>query len=192
MKVIEILRNSAELLGLGDESVLLSTIEESKESALLENEEIASLFNLFKFSTRELCTNYIPIYARVTFSTNEQKFPLSSLQNYIRTSGVFKGEQVVPYKILNRNIVVNVDGNYEIEYLTYPEVNSMFEEIDFFSTFSPDALVYGLCAYYSLAHGMFAEFESFHESYIERAESLKELKVFTMPQRSWQWELNKA
>ena len=188
MKVIEILKNSADLLGLGNESILLSTEDESKETALLENEEIASLFNLFKFSVRELCTNYVPVCASEEIVTQNLTFPLGNLNNFIRTNKVLKGDELANYKILNRNIVVEVDGVYTIEYFTYPEIASLFEEVDFLSTFSPDALVYGLCAYYSLAHGLFAEFESFHECYIERAQSLKELKSFTMPQRRWQWK----
>ena len=186
MKVIEILKNSADLLGLSNESLLLTTLDETKEASLLENAEISSLFNLFKFSTRELCTNYIPFCTSLEITTQELKFPLANFSNYIRIANVKRGEEFVSYKILNRNIVVETEGTYTVEYYTYPEISSLFEEIDFLANFSPDALVYGLCAYYSLAHGLFAEFESFHESYIERAQSLKELKSFTMPQRRWQ------
>ena len=62
----------------------------------------------------------------------------------------------------------------------------MFEEIDFLSNFSEDVIVCGLCAYFSLAHGMFDEFKEFHEQYSEKAENMKELKSFNMPQRRWE------
>ena len=36
------------------------------------------------------------------------------------------------------------------------------------------------------AKGRFEEFEIFHNKYIEKAESLKEIKNFSMPQRRWE------
>ena len=62
----------------------------------------------------------------------------------------------------------------------------MFEEIDYLQEFSPDVIVFGLCAYYALSHGLFADFEQFHEKYVEKAESLKGLKIFEMPARRWE------
>jgi len=49
-----------------------------------------------------------------------------------------------------------------------------------------DVLVFGLCAYYSLSHGMFEEFTQFHNLYIERAENLKQLKIFSLPSRRFE------
>ena len=92
----------------------------------------------------------------------------------------------VRHKILNRHIVFEQDGTYEVEYFTYPEIKSLFDDIDFLSDFSPETLIYGLCAYYSLSHGLFDEFNSFYERYKEKAESVKGLKMFTLPQRRWQ------
>ena len=106
--------------------------------------------------------------------------------NFIRVQNVKKNGETVKYKIINRNIVLEEDGEYEIEYLTYPNINSMFEEIDFLSNFSEDVIVCGLCTYFSLAHGMFDEFKEFHETYTEKAENLKELKSFNLPQRRWE------
>lgn len=186
MKVIEILKDSANLLGLIEQRNLLSTEESFLEPSLLADEEIATLFNLFKFSARELCTNYVPICQKEQITTVNSRYPVSNLSNYLRISNAYLNGECVPHKILNRYIVFEKDGTYEVEYFTYPQINSLFEEIDFLSNFSPEALVYGLCAYYSLSRGLFAEFESFHDRYKERAESLKDLKVFTLPQRRWQ------
>ena len=70
--------------------------------------------------------------------------------------------------------------------MTYPEINSMFDEIDFLSNFSPDVIVFGLCSYYCLSSGMFEDFESFYDRYISKAESLKNLKIFELPARRWE------
>ena len=34
--------------------------------------------------------------------------------------------------------------------------------------------------------GMFDEFNTFHEKYISRAESLKDVKIFELPNRRWE------
>ena len=93
---------------------------------------------------------------------------------------------MVKFKIINRNIIFEYDGEYEVVYETYPTITSLFQEIDFLQEFSPDVFVFGLCSYYSLANGMFSEFEDFHEQYITKAESLRNLKNVQMPIRRWE------
>ena len=188
MKVIEILKESAEILGLDNQVEILSTATEDKESMLLEDKEISTLFNLFKFSARELCTNYIPVATKQTITTQELKFPIVDLKNYIRTISVTKNGERANYKIMNRNLVFVEDGEYEIEYASYPDIESVFDEIDFLATYSTEALVFGLCSYYSISKGLFDEFQIFHGSYIAKAESIRALKTFVMPQRRWEWE----
>lgn len=183
MKIIDVIKNSAELLGLSDAVSLIET--SSDESVLLSNEDINRLFNLSKFSIQELCSNYVPVETENEISTTEKTFPMSELANVIRVLEVRKNNNIVKHKIINRNLVFEEDGNYIVKYTFYPNVNSIFDEIDFLKNFSPDVIVFGLCAYFSLAKGMFEEFESFHDNYIERAESLKTLRVFSLPQRSW-------
>ena len=87
---------------------------------------------------------------------------------------------------MNRNIVFEKDGKYIVKYSSYPQINSLFEEIDFLSEFSPDVLVMAICAYYAVAHGMFKEFELYHEKYLNKAQAIKELKLFEMPLRRWE------
>ena len=186
MKIIEIMAQSALLLGLGEDHLLLETATEEKEAELLQNEKIASLFNLSKYALQELCTNYVPVVESVKILSNQAKFEVKNLANFIRVNNVKRDNENVKYKIINRNIVFEEDGEYDVEYLTYPKINSMFEEIDFLSNFSEDVIVCGLCAYFSLAHGMFDEFKEFHEQYSEKAENMKELKSFNMPQRRWE------
>lgn len=204
MKIIEILLESAMLLGLNDEHTLLdnaqSTItntsteenensldlEEETTEELLKNKNIKCLYKLVKYSLQELCTNYIPVISRVCKHTSEKNIPISELENYIRIQKITKNNSNVKYKILNRKICFLEDGEYEIEYQTYPTITNLFEEVDFLSKFSNDVIVCSVCAYFSLSNGMFDEFKDFYEMYIEKADNIKELKSFNLPQRRWE------
>ena len=187
MKIIDIINQSADLLDLREAKAVLLSATNENEAEVLENEQVASLFNLIKFSIQELCTNYVPFLVGETVVTADCKYNLYKLKNYIRLHEITKNGEQVKYKIINRCLQFEEDGEYNIEYVSYPEINSLFEEIDFLHKFNADVMVYGLCAYFSLAHGLFEEFKGYHEIYVEKAENLRELKVFSMPQRSWQW-----
>ena len=108
------------------------------------------------------------------------------LENFIRIQNIYKDGEMVKFKLINRNVTLEEDANYEVRYETYPTITTMFEEIDFLQNFSPDAIVLGLCSYYALAHGRFDEFQEFHEKYTSKAESLKSLRNFQIPSRRWQ------
>ncbi|MBQ8615151.1 MAG: hypothetical protein IJ415_01120 [Clostridia bacterium] len=187
MKIIDIMKDSAMLLGLDDDCEMMETMtEDNYVEIMAENKSVASLFNLIKYSIRELCTNYVPVATSVIIKTIDKKYPLSSLINFIRVQNVYQNSQLVKFKVVNRNLIFEEDGEYVINYLTYPEIFTVFDEIDFLENFSPDVIVLGLCSYYSLAHGMFEEFEDLHERYVAKAESLKNLKIFALPCRRWE------
>ena len=187
MKVIDILADSANLLGLDEEvEVLKNATEDMEPGILCDYEKIKKLFNLCKYSTRELCTNYMPIVANVKLGSKDNQIAISNLENFIRIQSVNKNGEMIRFKVINRNIVLSEDDEYEILYESYPEITSLFQEIDFLENFSPDVIVLGLCAYYSVAYGMFEEFQDFYEKYQSKAESLKQLKNFTLPTRRWE------
>ncbi len=186
MKIIDIMMQSAELLGLKNAYEIMKTSNEENESSALENEEIARLYNLIKFSLQELCTNYVPMVQQTEVTTIDKKFLITSLTNFIRVHNVFLNGSAVKYKIINRYLTMENDGTYLVEYYTYPSIESMFEDIDFLSNFSPDALIFSLCAYYCLAVGLFDEFNEFHDRYIDVAENLKNIRIFNLPQRRWE------
>lgn len=189
MKIIDILKDSAQLLGLTKEvGILESVTEDSIPEEIQTNENIVSLFNLVNFSIRELCTNYVPVLDSVLIQSKNCTYPLNSLENFIRIQNVYKDDNLIKFKIINRNLVFEEDGVYQVCYKTYPKVDSLFTEIDFLQSLSPDVIVFGLCAYYSLANGLFNEFKEFHDKYLSQAESLKELKFFEIPSRRWEWE----
>ncbi len=189
MKLIDIIMSSCALLGLNDDINTLKDLTAETVSSIEGNKNIEELIYLSKYSIRELCSNYIPMINSTEITTTNKKYPVKNLTNYIRVQNVFKGEMPVNYKIINRNIEFKEDGTYTVKYLTYPEIEGLFDDLDFMSNFSPDAMVLGLCAYFSLSKGMFDEFNDFHDKYIERAESLKTLKLFEMPCRRWVWEI---
>ena len=189
MKLIDIIMSSCALLGLNDDLNTLKDLTAETVSSIEGNKKIEELIYLSKYSIRELCSNYIPMINSTEITTTNKKYPVKNLTNYIRVQNVFKNEMPVNYKIINRNIEFKEDGTYTVKYLTYPEIEGLFDDLDFMSNFSPDAMVLGLCAYFSLSKGMFDEFNDFHDKYIERAESLKTLKLFEMPCRRWVWEI---
>ena len=186
MKIIDILQQSAELLGLTETAKKLSAALPEAENELLADEEIFTLFNLSRFSIQELCTNYVPVATSEKITTYNKTFEINKLTNFIRIQNIYKGEELVNFKVINRCIQFEEDGEYTIQYATFPEIESLFEEIDFLSSFSPDIAVLGLAAYYSLSKGLFDEFQIFHQQYIDKAESVKTLKMFNMPQRRWE------
>ena len=187
MRVIDIVEDAAQLLGLHEEvEVLTSATQDNEAEVLKNNEKIASLFHLIQYSIRELCTNYIPVIQTKIVTTEDKKYPISGLENFIRVKEILKNQEVIKYKTINRNLIFEEDGNYEVVYAMYPTILSLFEEMDFLSEFSPDVIVMGLCAYFSIAHGMFDEFADFHDRYITKAESLKSLRNFDLPCRRWE------
>ena len=186
MKLIDILIRAAQLLGLEQESDTLKSTTQETESETCNKTNIKRLFELSKFSIQELCSNYLPVSNRTNITTTNSSFSLKDLTNYIRIQNVYEQGKLAKYKIINRNIVFEKDGEYTIEYFTYPLITSLFDELDFIQNFNPDVVVLGLCAYYCLAVGLFDEYQKFHDAYVERAESLKSLKVFALPSRRWE------
>lgn len=187
MKIIDIMKESATLLGLNKDRVAMEQIKEENQFDIMADfPNVGSLFNLVKYSIRELCSSYVPMCLSTKIKIVDGKCALSALMNFIRVQHVLKNSECVKFKIINRNIVIEEDGEYDVEYLAYPEIESMFDEIDFLNHFSPDVIVLGLCSYYALANGMFDEFENFHDEYVEKAESLKDLKIISTPCRRWE------
>ncbi len=186
MKIIDIIKDSARLLGLEKSVALLETATTENEGTMLADDDVRSLFSLLGYSLRELCTNYIPVESESEITTTDKKFALSGFSNLLKLLNFYSNGEQVDFKIVNRVAEFEQDGTYTAKYLTYLTFDSLNDDIDFLDTLSPDLLVYGLCSYFALSKGMFDEFEHFHEVYLEKAENLKELKIFNLPQRRWE------
>ena len=186
MKIIDILKHSAELLNLDDEASLMESATQEKDAELLKNVEIKKLFNLLKFSVQELCSNYLPVVTEQEFETENKSYLVANFPNFIRMQAVFKKDKTIKFKQVNRKLVFNEDGTFLAKYFTYPEINSMFDDLSFITCLNPDVLVFGLVSYYCLSKGMFDEFKLYNNTYMEKAESIKALKTIELPQRRWQ------
>ena len=187
MRIVDIINDGANLLGMVDVCEKLSSVHPGQEEILLEDRDIKRLFNTTKFAIQELCTHYIPVVVCEDIKTENASYPISKLPNYIKLIKVTSGDEVVSHKISKRVIMLPKDGVYTVEYTAYPQISSLFESADYLMDISPDVVVYGLCSYYALATGQFQEFERFHEEYIKKAENIRELKIFDLPRRRWQW-----
>lgn len=187
MQIKDIIKESADLLGLNEISALVDSATEETEATVLNNAEVSKLYKLLKFSIQELCSNYVAVATANQLVVTGGTKPLNELDNFIRLIGVFDQEdKPVKYKIQNRALVIDKDGTYTIKYTTYPVVESLFDDVDYFAKFSPDVMIFGLCSYYCLANGMFEDFEHFHTRYTQIAEGLKRLRVFDLPKRCWE------
>jgi len=186
MKIIDVLKHCVQLLGLNEALAELNNATEENEAEILQNEEINRLINLCALSIQELCSNYVSVYVEEEIETEDKQIPISKLNNFIRIVNITNQGTKVKYKVLNRNLVLEEDGIYVVKYCTYPEIKSLFDEIDFLSNFNPDVITMAVCAYFAISHGMFEEFNLYHEKYIEKALTLKELRIFELPLRRWE------
>lgn len=187
MKIKDILYHCTELLGLDYEGEILANVENEADLNTMPNsKEINRLLNLFKFVIQEICTNYIPVIDTVEINTVNKQYTLSTLNNYIRLRDVQKDGNFVKYKVKNRVLNVEEDGLYTVSYETYPDITNLLDEASFIDVINPDILIYGVCAYYCIAKGLFDDFEWYHDIFVEKAESVRGLKNFYLPQRRWE------
>lgn len=185
MKVKEILTDACILLGLDAES------EKLKDTNLTEQEKLADaqikkLYNLLQLSLRELCANYLPILKSINKSTANKEISMTDVDNVIRINNVKLNDAPVKYKFVEGKIILSLDGEFEIIYSSYPKINSIEDELNFLPNFNPDVIVLGLCSYYCIANGLFEEFTKYNDRYLKKAQGLREIKMFTLPKRSWQ------
>ena len=185
MQVIDIIKQATELLSLTDENEVLNTLTKENESEL-DSQDVKRMFTIFKLMLNDFCTNYTPLCSTQNIKVEDNNFPIKDIVNFYKIKNIKNGNRIVNYKIVNKNIVIN-NGEYVVNYYSLPNVNSFFDELDFLSSLSPEVLVFGLCAFYCLSVGLFDEFKIYNEKYKSRAEAIKNLKIFEMPQRKWQW-----
>lgn len=185
MKILDILNQTTNLLSLTDEAEILKTATKENETEILKNAEINKLLSFINLTLHELCVNYIPVLNTVEVVVENKSYELNKLTNFLRLHNIKKDGKIVNFKIFNKCINLLEDGNYTINYYTYPEINSLFEELSFLSNLSPDVLVYGLASFYCLSKGLFDEFKIYNDKYKSRAEAIKNLKVFELPRRIW-------
>ena len=113
--------------------------------------------------------------------SENKSIAISKLNNYIRVQHIKLNGQNVKYKIVNRQILLDDDGEYDVYYFSYPQIETITDDLDCFKVVNMDVIVLGLCAYYCLANGVFDGFNNYSQQYRDKAEKLREMKSFTMP-----------
>lgn len=186
MKIKDIIKNSAVFLGLERVITSIENLTEENEMEILKSEEMSKLFNIIKLSIQDLCSHYLTVRVTEQIEVTNKFYEVKNLANLIRVEKVFKGEESVNFKIVNRSIIFEDNGIYNVQFLAYPEIKSLNDDLDYFENFDMQVLVYSVCAYYSISIGAFEEFDYFHKMFEESVEKLKELKVFTIPARRWE------
>ena len=48
-----------------------------------------------------------------------------------------------------------------------------------------ETFITGVCSYYCLASGLYAEYNVYNAQYVDKISRIKNLKLFAMPCRSW-------
>ena len=185
MKVKDLIKDSAVMLNLGEVVDILedgTKTDAEKQSAT----SVAELVKLTDLSIRELCSHYMPVLSSCKITTTNKTYPLSSINNFIRMESASIEDKMVDFKIINRVLVFEADGTYDIEYASYPNINNLDDDVSFLQNFGIDVAEYGLCAYYCLTKGLFDELDNFYQRYIKKCETLKDMKTFIMPQRRWE------
>ena len=185
MRIIDIMKDVAVILGLNNVYADIDAIDLDSDNIVL-TEDLETLFNLCRVSIQEFCTNYAPVIDSIKISTTNKKYALNKIDNFLKLKKISLNGEDVKAKIRSRNIEVDKDGEYDVLYYTYPNIDSITDDIDFLSSFTPDVLISSACAYWSLSHGQYADFNKFHEDYLKKANAIKDLRVFNMPQRRWE------
>lgn len=185
MTVLKVIAAACTFLDLGAEREILEDSSKT-ESEKLENEEIKKLYNLMQFALRELCSNYITVVTSVDLASSNCAIDLSNLNNFIKVNGISCNDDEIDFKIRNNKIILPFDDTFTIEYLTYPTITSLENDLDDVGIFDWGVVMLGLSAYYCLACGRFDEFNDFHAKYVLRAESIRTMKSFNLPMRRWE------
>lgn len=184
MTVLDLIKKSAVILNIDD--LANSTVTPENETEVLQhNFTLNRLFELTKIMLNEITTYYAPITKRVIITSVDKKIELSACPNFLKIVGIRRDEVFVKYRIVDENIEVAEDGEFEIIYHQIPVVTSLLNEIQLEGV-SEDILVDGLNAYYCLACGLYSDFSIYNGKYSQKLTKLRTLPLFSMPCRSWE------
>lgn len=189
MIILELIKRSATILNVEEvlEDSNLDGFESSEEATILtKNPTLNRMFELAKVVINEVLS-YSPIISESVIASTGKKIFLTKLIRLDKIVSI-KNEQgkAVKFRVANNNIHFDEDGNYTITYQQYPITDSMLYPIEnFHGSVSDDALVAGLNSYYCLATGLYAEYNVYNAQYVDRLSRIRNLKVFSMPNRSW-------
>ena len=177
MKIKEIIKNVAVVLGLGDVVELINDGGNTKE--LLGNINYSILVRCASFVVTNIATNYIPLIDKQSFDVVDGKIRLSAFsQPFISARSVKRNGRVVEYKLYTGHLKVP-NGRHEVEYSYLPCIKTGEEQNPF--EVAPVALEYGILAEYSFISGMFNEANVWSEKFTELLFHARRGKTVIMP-----------
>ncbi len=185
MTIRDVLIMSANLLNLPEVDDIEAITSENCTEVMQSNKVVSKLYRLAITSLREICFNYLPVITETDIRAVDGKIEVNVLEDFVKLVKVKHNDKLVNYKFKNGIITVDEDNVYCVQYIQNPKISSILDQLDIFEELSPDILVLGICAYYAISMGMYDEFEYYHEEYLKRAEAIKKLGIYQLPNRRW-------
>ena len=188
MTILDLINKSAIMLNIQEvlNDNALADITANTEANVIDNNfALKRLYEFSKIVLNEI-SSYLSKIAHAEYSSKDNKIPLSVLDRLSKIISIKNEFGYVKYKLIDDNIVVDENGVYTITFNQYPQANSLLNEIELNSEIGEDVLVYGLNSYYCLATGLLNEYNVYNAHYIDRLSKINNLKLFSMPCRSWE------
>jgi hypothetical protein len=187
MTVLDLIKKSAIILNvdqvLKDNS--LEDISDSTEATILsKNYTLMRMFELAKLVINETAS-YTTKISESTYTAKNNRILLYSISGLDKVVAVKNELGYVKFDIRDGCLYVEKDGSYTVIYHKCPVINSLTDYVETFDGISEDLLIAGLNSYYCLASGLYAEYNVYNAQYVDRLSRVKNLKVFSMPCRSW-------
>ena len=189
MTPIQIIKKTALLLNVRDvldDSSIDTVREDTSEQLLSNNFTINRMFEILKILVSNISSEYVPIIKVKKCSSINKQISIKSIDEQVKILQVRKDNIPVKYKLFNEAINLSFDGEFEVKYSLTPDIKTLVEDIDYFNgDVTSDLLVYGLASLYTLAVGLFDEFNVYNTIYTDRLSAIKALKIIDMPHRRW-------
>jgi len=187
MTILDLINKSAIMLNVQEVITNKIDISTTNEKDILDsNFALKRLFEFSKMVINEINLHF-PNEVEVECQAVNGCISLDSFERLTKVVSVRDRFGYIKYSQVNNTIKVVKDGTYWITFKQGPQINSLLSEIEIcVDVVSEDVLVCGLNSYYCLAVGLFEEFNMYHQQYTEKLNKIKNLKVFTMPCRSWE------
>ena len=188
MIILELIKKSATILNieqvLEDDNVK-NFVELEEANTLSKNPTLARMFELAKLVINEVAS-YCPIVNEIELTSTDKKIFFNKITRLGKIVSVKNKHGYVKFDMRDNYMCLEQDGTYTIVYHQYPQTISMTYPINTSNgAISDDLLVAGLNSYYCLATGLYAEYNVYNAQYVDRLSRIKNLKVFSMPSRSW-------
>jgi len=187
MTILELIKKSAIMLNIKevlDDKNLDNISIGTQEDVLSNNFAFKRLFEFAKLVINEV-DSYSPKIERVLKNSSDKKIMLSEISNLFKIIDVKLDGLSVKYKIFNNALNFDNDAEFEIVYQAMSNSEDVSAMIQNNNGVAEDIYVNGLNAYYCLACGLFAEYNVYIAQYADKLSKINNLKVFSMPCRSW-------